>query len=203
MTVRLTLPAPTPQPTDRLLADLLDGPVEPATRRLLVTAAGGDTRLLRALVLTGLALGDLTRRDGWWRWSGATSRPGRLAALLEDGAARLDTGQRAALRTLTRSWARPHALAAGVCDAPGLVDDPGDRPGLTHREQQILELIAAGLTAVAIAHRLRLSPRTVAKHQERMYRKFGTSDRLTTVLRAQRVGLLPSVVPARSARTAG
>lgn len=188
---------PAPQPADRVLADVLDGPVEPATRRLLVTASGGDPRLLRALVLTGLSLGDLARRDGWWRWSDDTSRPGRLAALLEDGAAGFDADQRAALGTLTRSWARPHTLATGASEP---ADEPGDRPGLTHRERQVLELIADGLTAVAIAHRLALSPRTVAKHQERMYRKFGTSDRLTTVLRAQRIGILPSVVAAGSGR---
>ncbi|WBB80609.1 LuxR C-terminal-related transcriptional regulator [Micromonospora sp. WMMD882] len=190
MPTRLLPSTSTPESTDRLLADVLDGPVEPTTRRLLVTASGGDPRLLRALVLTGLSLGDLGRVDGRWRWSDAGSRPGRLAALIEDGVAGFDAAQRAALRTLTRSWARPHTLST-VADEGGA--DAGDRPGLTHREQQILELLAAGLTAVAIAHRLDLSPRTVAKHQERMYRKFGTSDRLTTVLRAQRVGLLPVV----------
>ncbi len=62
---------------------------------------------------------------------------------------------------------------------------------LTGREQEILVLLSEGLTAQAIARRLGLSPRTVAKYQQRIYRKFGTSDRLTTVLRAQRLGLIP------------
>jgi DNA-binding NarL/FixJ family response regulator len=61
---------------------------------------------------------------------------------------------------------------------------------LTRREQEILVVLSEGLTAQAIARRLGLSPRTVAKYQQRIYRKFGTSDRLTTVLRAQRLGLL-------------
>jgi DNA-binding NarL/FixJ family response regulator len=64
---------------------------------------------------------------------------------------------------------------------------------VTRREQQILVLLSGGLTARAIGHRLGLSPRTVAKYQQRIYRKFGTCDRLTTVLRAQRLGLLPPV----------
>jgi DNA-binding NarL/FixJ family response regulator len=64
---------------------------------------------------------------------------------------------------------------------------------LTRRERQILVLLGEGLTARSIGRRLELSPRTVAKYQQRIYRKFGTSDRLTTVLRAQRLGLLVTV----------
>jgi DNA-binding CsgD family transcriptional regulator len=63
---------------------------------------------------------------------------------------------------------------------------------LTNREITVLSLLAAGLTAGGIASRLGASPRTVHKHLENIYRKLGTSDRLTTVLRAQRFGLLPS-----------
>jgi ATP/maltotriose-dependent transcriptional regulator MalT len=37
----------------------------------------------------------------------------------------------------------------------------------------------------------------VNKHLERLYRKLGTSDRLTTVLRAQALGLLPAGPPRR------
>lgn len=65
---------------------------------------------------------------------------------------------------------------------------------LTRREQEILVLLSDGLTAQAIARRLGLSPRTVAKYQQRIYRKFGTSDRLITVLRAQRLGLVHAEV---------
>jgi DNA-binding CsgD family transcriptional regulator len=63
---------------------------------------------------------------------------------------------------------------------------------LTNREITVLSLLAAGLTAGGIANRLGASPRTVHKHLENIYRKLGTSDRLTTVLRAQKAGLLPS-----------
>ncbi|SHM37336.1 response regulator transcription factor [Cryptosporangium aurantiacum] len=62
---------------------------------------------------------------------------------------------------------------------------------LTPRQEQVLELLGAGLTARAIARRLGISPRTVTKHQEQLYRRLGTSDRLTTVLLAQRLGLIP------------
>lgn len=183
---------PAERNAERLLADLLQGPVEPETRRLLLTAAGEDPALLRVLVLTGLGVGDLARRDGYWRWNRSTSRIGRLTKAIETRATGFSRSQAAAMRTLTESWALPKELVARMPGGAEPSPDPACMPlGLTRREQQILELIADGLTAEAIGRRLHLSPRTVAKHQERMYRKFGTSDRLTTVLRAQRLGLLP------------
>ncbi|GAA2550064.1 DNA-binding CsgD family transcriptional regulator [Neomicrococcus aestuarii] len=61
---------------------------------------------------------------------------------------------------------------------------------LTTRETLILEMIAQGKTATGIAARLAISPRTVHKHQEHLYRKLGAQDRLSAVLRAQSMGLL-------------
>ena len=53
----------------------------------------------------------------------------------------------------------------------------GSLGGLTDREVQTLRLVAAGYTNAAIAHELRVSPRTVAKHLEHVYRKLGVSSR--------------------------
>lgn len=61
---------------------------------------------------------------------------------------------------------------------------------LTPRETVVLSLLAAGRTAEAIAARLGISPRTVHKHQEHLYRKLGAVDRLSAVLRGQELGLL-------------
>ena len=36
-----------------------------------------------------------------------------------------------------------------------------------------------------------MAERTVHKHLERVYAKFGVSDRVSAVLRAQRLGILP------------
>ncbi len=63
---------------------------------------------------------------------------------------------------------------------------------LTPREATVLSLIAEGLTSAAIARRLRIAPGTANKHREHLYRKLGTTDRLSTVLRAQALGLLPA-----------
>lgn len=63
-------------------------------------------------------------------------------------------------------------------------------PVLTPRESVVLAMLAAGSTAEGIAARLLISPRTVHKHQEHLYRKLGAVDRLTAVLRGQELGLL-------------
>jgi DNA-binding CsgD family transcriptional regulator len=61
---------------------------------------------------------------------------------------------------------------------------------LTVREQDVLELVAAGLTAAAIARRFRISVRTVHKHLENAYRKLGCANRVSAVLAAREAGFL-------------
>jgi DNA-binding NarL/FixJ family response regulator len=62
---------------------------------------------------------------------------------------------------------------------------------LTPRELAVLTLVAEGLTAGAVARRLAVAERTVHKHLERSYAQLGVSDRVSAVLRAQRIGVLP------------
>ncbi len=70
--------------------------------------------------------------------------------------------------------------------------------GLTGRELAVLQLLSEGLTATAIAHRLAISPRTVHRHLQNLYRKLGVCDRLRAVLAAQECGLLTAAWPAAS-----
>ena len=62
---------------------------------------------------------------------------------------------------------------------------------LTPRELTVLGLLVEGLTAAAIGRRLEIGERTVQKHLEHAYTKLGVGDRLSAVLRAQHLGLLP------------
>lgn len=64
--------------------------------------------------------------------------------------------------------------------------------GLTPREIAVLGLLADTLTAAAIGRRLGISVRTAHTHIGNLYRKLNTADRLSTVLRAQTLGLLPA-----------
>ncbi|GAA5020057.1 hypothetical protein GCM10023335_49360 [Streptomyces siamensis] len=89
-------------------------------------------------------------------------------------------------RQLLESWQRlavPDA-SAGPCGAPSAAG------ALTPRETTVLLLLVDALTASAIGRRLGISERTVHKHIENIYRKLGTRDRISTVLRAQRLGLV-------------
>ncbi len=49
-----------------------------------------------------------------------------------------------------------------------------------------IEVVTSGTTVNASP----ISPRTVNKHIENIYRKLGTHDRITTVLRGQAMGFL-------------
>jgi DNA-binding CsgD family transcriptional regulator len=54
---------------------------------------------------------------------------------------------------------------------------PASLATLTDREMQVLERVAQGATNAAIAHTLQVSPRTIAKHLEHIYRKLGVTSR--------------------------
>ncbi|MFI1800089.1 response regulator transcription factor [Streptomyces sp. NPDC020379] len=61
---------------------------------------------------------------------------------------------------------------------------------LTPRELTVLGLLAEGLTAEGIGRRLTISPHTVNRHLEKIYRKLGTNNRVSTVSLARRFGLV-------------
>jgi DNA-binding CsgD family transcriptional regulator len=67
---------------------------------------------------------------------------------------------------------------------------PGASTPLTQRETAIMALLADGLTSESIARRLGISPRTVHKHLEHVYRKLEVNDRLIAVRRAQTLGIV-------------
>ena len=102
----------------------------------------------------------------------------RLARRVQRLIAGLDR-QAAALRQWQRRATQP--------DAGAVASDVR----LTPRELSVLTLVADGLTAAAVARRLVVAERTVHKHLERAYAKLGVSDRVSAVLRAQRLGILP------------
>jgi DNA-binding NarL/FixJ family response regulator len=80
--------------------------------------------------------------------------------------------------------------AAQPGSAPSSAPSPGPAPeppdGLTHREVEILGLMARGLTNPEIAERLFLSNHTVKTHINRIFAKTGSRDRVAAVGYAQR-----------------
>ncbi len=104
---------------------------------------------------------------------------GRLGADFSDD----DLEQLAVVRPVVASM----ATLAGIRPLPW----PGTVPRLTSREREVLELLAAGHTASRIGRELGTSPRTVEVHLRRIYDKLDVTDRLSAVLRAYDLDLLP------------
>jgi two-component system, NarL family, nitrate/nitrite response regulator NarL len=65
-----------------------------------------------------------------------------------------------------------------------------DLPDLTPREEQVLRLMARGLSNKAIAKELALSPETVKDYLLGAFRKLDVRDRVSAVRRAAELGLL-------------
>ncbi|MFI0479169.1 response regulator [Actinomadura sp. 9N215] len=62
-------------------------------------------------------------------------------------------------------------------------------PGLTARERDVLDLIAAGRPNGEIAHRLAIAPKTVANHISSIFTKMQVADRAEAIVRARDAGL--------------
>src|SRR5262245_51772118 len=97
----------------------------------------------------------------------------------------------------TMAEARRSGLHADiVVIPPDTTSDRHDRAdrvfeeALTQRELQVLELLAEGLPNKGIAERLAISDQTVKFHIASIMGKLGASNRVETVRRAVRRGLL-------------
>lgn len=62
-------------------------------------------------------------------------------------------------------------------------------PGLTARELEVLDLVAAGEPTAAIAARLGLNPKTVSNHVSTIVMKLQVHDRTQAAMRARDAGL--------------
>lgn len=113
------------------------------------------------------------------RWLGLAS-DARLGSPARDELERLGM--------LIRAMDVQHRVVTGLTGPRGPA--PAIDVGLSGRELAVLALVARGLTATAIGNTLRISPRTVSKHQQNIYRKLDVRDRLTAVARAQELGML-------------
>lgn len=70
-----------------------------------------------------------------------------------------------------------------------------DRPRLSEREQEVLELLGDGLGTAAIAGKLYMSESTAKTHIARIYQKLGATNRAQALVTSMRLGLLSSVQP--------
>jgi NarL family two-component system response regulator LiaR len=133
----------------------------PATRVVVLTSFLDDERLVPAIRAgaAGYLLKNVQPRE--------LARAVRLAA---EGDALIDP-----------------AVAARLVDS--LVEDRGDeKPELTPREQEVLDLIGRGFANKRIALELRIAEKTVKTHVGHVLAKLGVSDRTQAALYAARAG---------------
>lgn len=155
-------------------------------------AAAKDIAAPRALEIAGSPL----EAAAEWERLGLPYEAG-LSLLQVDGAAAGDALARAA-ELFDQLGTRPAAeFARQRAEALGLADylpkqRRGPKPatrahplGLSQREQQVLEMIAAGKSNKQIARDLKRSPRTVEHHVSAVLGKLGASTRMEVALRLQ------------------
>lgn len=85
-------------------------------------------------------------------------------------------------------------LCAGLTDAV-MRRTSAESTRMTGREQEVLLLLAEGLSASEIGARLHLSESTVKSHVAHIYQKLGAANRAQALVTAMRIGLLSSVGP--------
>jgi DNA-binding NarL/FixJ family response regulator len=151
-----------------------------ATRRICAAADGGP----RVLVLTTFDLDEYVYDALQAGASGFLLKDATPAALFE--AVRVVAAGDALLapavtRRLIAEFARLR---------PPQRTRPQDLDALTHREIEVLALVAAGLSNHEIANRLVLSNETVKTHVSHVLRKLGLRDRAQAVVAAYESGLV-------------
>ena len=72
-----------------------------------------------------------------------------------------------------------------------------DKHGLSTREEEVLALIAQGMSNVEIGRELFLSVDTVKTYVRRLYSKLGVRNRAQAALRAEEHHVLPSRIVRR------
>jgi len=94
---------------------------------------------------------------------------------------------------LTRPRVQPSTEPVAGPAPPVFAPDESRRDdlGITRREMEILELVAAGMTNREIAEKLFVSENTVKTHCSRAFDKLGARRRTQAVQMGKKFGLLP------------
>jgi DNA-binding NarL/FixJ family response regulator len=86
----------------------------------------------------------------------------------------------------------PELAASMLGEVRDLVrrEESGAEPIISKREEEVLQLIADGLSTTEVAAKLYISVKTVKNHLASIYQKLDTRDRTQAVLQAVRMGIV-------------
>jgi two-component system, NarL family, response regulator DegU len=86
----------------------------------------------------------------------------------------------------------PELAASMLGEVRDLVqrEEAGAEPIISKREEEVLQLIADGLSTTEVAAKLYISVKTVKNHLASIYQKLDTRDRTQAVLQAVRMGIV-------------
>ena len=90
-------------------------------------------------------------------------------------------------RVLASSVAATQAERVAPASAPAV---PSMRPLISKREEEVLRLMATGVSIPEAARQLYISIKTVKNHLSSIYQKLDSHDRAQAVLKAVRMGLI-------------
>ena len=95
-------------------------------------------------------------------------------------------------RVIASSVSAAAATAAGAHSAtrPSRPPITSTRPLISKREEEVLRLMATGVSIPEAARRLFISVKTVKNHLSSIYQKLDSHDRAQAVLKAMRMGLI-------------
>jgi DNA-binding CsgD family transcriptional regulator len=180
-----------------------------ASAELTGTAGASRAPLLRAMSTqaegaVALADGDAnaaiaTLRRAWSQWRGleAPYEAARVRVLIGQACRALGDEDTAAIeyetarQVFVELGAVPEVARVDALSRPGHATSGGP-DGLTAREVEVLKLVAAGLTNRAIAERLVISDKTVARHVSNIFTKLDLSSRSAATAYAYEHGLRPT-----------
>jgi DNA-binding CsgD family transcriptional regulator len=147
---------------------------------LLVEFDGGECQPLFT-VLCSLVKRAASSGPGAAAWQGTLqTRDGGVLTCEVARLPHLESLPDVVLVLLQRQGSEPSARIEAFCSTHNL----------SPREQDVVKLLAEGLTTVAMAERLGISPHTVRDHLKNLYRKTGTNSR------SELLGLVSRAAPA-------
>ena len=84
----------------------------------------------------------------------------------------------------------PEFARSMLREARTLVSPAPSEPVISKREEEVLQLVADGLSTTEVASKLYISVKTVKNHLASIYQKLDSADRTQAVVRAVRMGII-------------